>query len=116
MSTDFKVLAEELKRRVRSVDGGPNTEVMLITHCTDLDGNAVQSIRASIVPTTKVRFPKNPEGAKQFAEESHRDTILANIDSMVASTPDQPVRMRDGPPFAVKIVGYDLEIFEPTST
>jgi hypothetical protein len=113
MDERFASLADEFIARVQASSIGPATEVVLVYHCVDQDGNPVPPIRMSLEPTTVVRFPGNPDFARQFATGIHLDTIVGNINSLVRHAPVGPVMLRDGPVFPVVVRDFSLEINQP---
>jgi hypothetical protein len=113
MNEHFRQLAEDFKNRIRGTTITANTDVILIMKCVDRSGNPVPAVRNSIVPITRVRFPGREIDAIRFAASGHLDAILGNIDSLVASTPDEFVMIDGGPHVPVRIVDYELEIEEP---
>ncbi len=60
-----------------------------------------------------MKFPGNRARAEQFAAESHQDTIVANINSLVRHATPDPVMLDGGPSFPVVIRDFSLEIVQP---
>ncbi len=100
MEDQFKKVAEEFKARIRALVLTATTDVILITHFEDLDGNTLPPHRVSIVPSTSARGP----GAASLAAAAHLDAIIGNIGSLVHQRREQNLR----------VVGFELEITDDT--
>jgi uncharacterized protein (DUF433 family) len=109
----FVARADEFIARLRAAPLDAATEVVLVYHCVDQDGHPLPPIRTSLEPTTTVQWPGDPESARKFAASIHLDTIIGNVNALVRNAPEGPIRLRDGPEFAVTVRDFSLEVLGP---
>lgn len=114
MENRFSLLADEFISRVRGACIGPDTDVVVIYHYVDRDGNDLPVVRHSIVPTTKVCSPGDQDFARQFAATAHLETIIGNINSLVRPLANDPTWLPLALPQAVSVSDVTLEIIQPT--
>lgn len=106
----FGQLADQFIAQLRAAAITGATEVSILYHCDDEQGNAVPPIRESITPRTSVRFPGDPAGAQQFADGAHLDTLIGIVNSLVRNAPTGFVSFPAHPGVAVQIQGFAIEI------
>jgi hypothetical protein len=106
----FGELADRFIARLRGSKLTGGTELTILYHCVDLQGNAFPPIRTSITPRTTVRFPGHQAEARVFAAAMHLDSLIGNINSLVRNAPTGYVSFPEHPGVAVQIRGFDLEI------
>lgn len=91
---DFEALREEFKNRVRAASITATTEVYLVFHYEDLEGNTLPEPwdiwRASITPNSC-----GVNTAATNVRELHVKAILGNIDAQVNGTTLPGTRVRD---------------------
>lgn len=109
----FGQLADQFIAQLRAATITGATEVSILYHCVDRQGNARPPIRESITPQTSVRFPGNQAGAQAFAAGVYLDTLIANVDSLVRNASTGFVSFQTFPGVAVQIQGFALEIDQP---
>jgi hypothetical protein len=109
----FDLLADDLIARVQAASIGTDTEVALLCHCVDLEGQPVPPVRMAVEPVTLVRVRGEKGTAPQFAPSLQIGAIIDNINSVVRRAPLGIVRLPDGPSFPVIIRDFTLEISKP---
>jgi hypothetical protein len=109
----FGELPDRFIERLRSTKLTGETEVTVLYHCVDEQGNAFPPIRTSITPRTTVRFPGHQAEARVFAAAIHLDSVIGNINSLVRNAPTGCVSFPENPGVAVQIRGFELEIEQP---
>ena len=97
VNPQFATVADEFEARLRTTNLSGTTEVTLVYRCVDEEGRDLPPVRASLVPQTKVGG--FGVAGPAFATDSHRDTILGNIESLVRHAPNGLIRLRDVPRF-----------------
>lgn len=113
MGVDFQNSADAFIEKVRAATVTANTEVNAVYYCLDKEGQPLEPFRLSLVPTTQVKWPGNPSGAKDMAEKMHRDTIIGNINSLIRpSTPERFFVPREMAGIPMTISRLELEIKE----
>jgi hypothetical protein len=109
----FGELADQFIERLRSAKLVGGTEVTILYHCMDQQGNAFPPIRTSITPRTTVRFPGRQADARVFAAALHLDSLIGNINSLVWNAPTGYVSFPEYPGVAIQIRGFELQIEQP---
>ena len=103
--------ADEYVAAVKSAAIGPSTEVDLIFHWVNQDGENVSLSRESMVPETKVDA-QPIEVASAIAINFHVGCIIENIKRRILDSPEDYVRFPQYPR-PVMIRDIDLEITQP---
>jgi hypothetical protein len=108
---DFSAMADKFIEQVRSTNLETTTEVNLIYHAVDADGNPLPVWRDSIFAS--LTSQEIPDVVKKFVEELHRDHIIRNIESVVRYFPSGQLMMRAYGGQIVTITDIELEIIQP---
>jgi hypothetical protein len=109
----FGEFADRFIERLRRTKLTGGTEVTILYHCVDEQGNPFPPIRTSITPRTTVRFPGHQAEARVFAAAMHLDSLIGNINSLVRNAPTGSFSFPEHPGVAVQIRGFELEIEQP---
>lgn len=113
MSIDFPAFADECIARVAAATISPATEVNVVYHCVDADGNELPPFRMEVAPLTRVSVPGDPELARRWAAKDHLNTIIGNINSLIRpSTQDCFYVPREAPKTPLILKRVELEIVD----
>jgi hypothetical protein len=110
---DFSALADKFIEQVRSTNLATTTEVNLIYHAVDADGNPLPVWRDSVFASLTSQGMEISDVVMKFVEDLHRDAIIRNIESVVRYFPSGQLMMRAYGGQIVTITDIELEIIQP---
>jgi hypothetical protein len=111
MVKEFAALADDFERQVREAEISRSTNVLLVIHTIDGDGNPMPAVRYSMTPITTVRGGRDRAAQRSFAEWMHVNTICDNIHAQLKHFTDD-LKQYVWFPQRVRIVGFELEFWD----
>lgn len=112
MGKRFEHLVDPFTARVKAADIGPSTEVALVLHWADEQGQDLPASRESLVPKVSVTRPGHEEAARRLAANLLLATILENLKRCILDAPDGSIPSRKWPtPIVIRDI--TLEITQP---